>query len=342
LYTRATSANLARKEVALPRRPGFYKLRGYYCTSAGGQQHTKLCRVEEGKRKAELALRRLLGQQQEDRERRSVGPYLLLFQAVDQFLSLKQANNSESAYIYYKKSLKPLRERFGMRAMREGSVTLEDGIEYKRWLSEEKEWGRGKPKRRGVGPITVNHFLRCARHFFNWAMRPPRKYLTQNPWLEIKLNLDRPRTRLLTDEEFGHLLNHIGGIGSEPEDFREMLRLMWFTTLRPGEARLLKWEYVEWGRNLLVYPPEVIKTRTRRTVSLLDQAKAVLMARHERAGRPRKGYVFLNRFGRPFSANPLSNRFRRLFARCVKLGLIERELSGEKLCLYSFRHRRIA
>jgi site-specific recombinase XerD len=39
--------------------------------------------------------------------------------------------------------------------------------------------------------------------------------------------------------------------------------------------------------------------------------------------------------------NTFSQRFRRLFLRCVEQGLIEKEKGGERLVLYSSRHTRI-
>jgi site-specific recombinase XerD len=40
-------------------------------------------------------------------------------------------------------------------------------------------------------------------------------------------------------------------------------------------------------------------------------------------------------------ANSFAQRFRRLFQRCVKLGLIEEEKAGEKIVPYTTRHSRI-
>jgi hypothetical protein len=41
------------------------------------------------------------------------------------------------------------------------------------------------------------------------------------------------------------------------------------------------------------------------------------------------------------SAGKVSQRFRRLFERCVNRGLIEKEIAGERLVPYSTRHTRI-
>jgi hypothetical protein len=46
----------------MPRKPKPYAYRGYSCTSIGGVQHQKLCRVEEGLQQAEFASARLLEQ----------------------------------------------------------------------------------------------------------------------------------------------------------------------------------------------------------------------------------------------------------------------------------------
>jgi integrase len=128
------------------------------------------------------------------------------------------------------------------------------------------------------------------------------------------------------------------------------------TTMRPQELRELKWEYIRWDEHRIVFPAEVIKTRSRREVSMLDVVEEALekwKRRLEGFGiRPHGRYVF-PRHGhhegvrvaglgeRKQSAGKVSQRFRRLFERCVKRGLIEKEIAGERLVPYSTRHTRI-
>jgi integrase len=100
----------------------------------------------------------------------------------------------------------------------------------------------------------------------------------------------------------------------------------------------------------------VVKTRRRRELVLLDQTEQLLMERRERLkqeGHEPTGYVFplpakdaagVLRAGHgsnPQKAEKFSQRFRRLFLRCVAKGLIEKEKGGERLVPYLTRHSRI-
>ncbi len=194
--------------------------------------------------------------------------------------------------------------------------------------------------------------MRSAKILLNWAAKASRRYIDFNPWEEIGYLTERARKRIITDEEFTHLLANCadGNISGGARDFREQLLVLRHTGMRPGELRLLKWGYVQWDRHKIVFPPTVIKTRSRRAVTMTEKVEQVLGERKKRCG---EGYVFpgvgTNIDGkraavasdRHIHAGPFSQRFRRLFNRCVELGLIEKEKSGEKLVLYSSRHTRI-
>jgi integrase len=204
----------------------------------------------------------------------------------------------------------------------------------------------------------VNHHVRAAKTLLEWASKPSRraKYgLHGNEWVELKYLTERPRERIMTEEEFGHLLTQCsdGNVPGAAEDFREILTTLRFTTMRPGELRLLRWEYVQWQHNRIVFPPQVIKTRRRREVVLIERTKRCLLHRRrrlERQGKAVSGYVYPATANdgrgpfdaeRPMKQRSLSQRFRRLFLRCVRLGLIEAEKTGERLVPYSTRHTRI-
>jgi integrase len=362
----------------VPRQPKPYVHQGWYCTSTGGVQHRKLCPVEAGAQQAEIALARLVVAI-EDAKRGLTGPAdttvgrpdAVIKQAPgpalsptvadihDQFLEVKRVECEPDTYHWYRDKLNSFFERFANHRLT--AITYEEGLKYKEWLRKEKRWVRGKEEHFGLGNSSVNAHLRAAKTLLEWASKPSRRHqtgLSFNPWEEIKYLVEKPRERLITAEEFGHLIAQCkdGSVAGGRADFREMLTVLRYTTMRPGELRKLRWEYVQWPENRIVFPPQVIKTKRRREVVMIDLVKQSLENRKQRAvekGLLLKGYVFplpVKREGtttaveagdRPQKANSFAQRFRRLFQRCVKLELIEKEKDGETIVLYSTRHSRI-
>ncbi len=365
----------------MPKAPKPYIKSGWYCTSIGGVQHQKLCRIEEGEKQANLALARLLVKREDLKIQgvtapasgpgiRSVviqpealagPPALLLGQVHDDFLDFKAAEYGEDSQTYqdYVIRLKPLHDQFGSRPF--ASITDIDGMNYRRYLSREKPWKKGKKKVKGLKPSAVNSRLRAAKTFFNWACHPKRrqKYgVPVSPWEELELFPERSRERVITEDEFKHLLGQCtdGNVSGGARDFREALTVMRHTTMRPGELRLLRWDYIQWENHRMVYPLTVIKNRRRRSITMLPQVESVLLERKtrlEQRGVKAEGFVFPNvgkdergkraavARDRHMMSTCFSQRFRRLVNRCVGLGLIEKEKAGERIVLYSHRHTRI-
>ncbi len=138
--------------------------RGWYCTNYGGVAKQKLCRVEEGMRAADLALKRLQVQRADAEQEGKVtvagpgiqsglppllstqvaanayGPGLagpqgkLVYEIHDEFLDAKRTETEGLTYVSYRDKLVPFYERFGQRPVR--SLTHQDGLEYKRWLMD--------------------------------------------------------------------------------------------------------------------------------------------------------------------------------------------------------------
>jgi integrase len=261
----------------------------------------------------------------------------------DEFLDFKQAESEPLTYQHYVSKLKPFVERFGHRPL--ASLTEADGIAFKKWLLNEREWVKGNKKEshkgrrvKGVGPATCNHFMRAAKTLLNWAAHPKRRHIPHNPWQEIGYLPERPRERLVTPDEFRHLMQQ-----ASDDDFRETLFFMRHTTARPGEVRMAEWDMIDWEHHRFDPDRLKVKTRNARSLTLLPEVEDMLLQRLERfrqKGLDTRGPIFLNAGGRPWDAVTFSQRFRRLRDRCVRLGLIEAEKKGEKLVLYSHRHTR--
>jgi integrase len=278
-------------------------------------------------------------------------------EAHDEFLDAKKADGEPLTYKHYVDKLLPFFDRFGTRVV--ASLTEADGVRYKRFLMEEKEWKKGKTKMKGLGPCSVNHHLRAARTFLNWCAAPGRRYITWNPWGAIKYLKEQGRERIVTDEEFQALLKHCttcryaGRKGHEPRkchfchsdgEFRQILTVMRHTTMRPGELRQMEWDEVDLDRHRIVMVAWKVKTRRRRAITLLPAVEEVLRNRREAAVAEHgaeRGLVFPGMSGEEWNRVSFSQRFRRLRTRAVKAGDLEEVKKGEKLVLYSTRHTRI-
>jgi len=339
----------------VPRIAKPYPHKGWYRTNAGGKRGHPLCRIDEGMAKARRVLQVYLGQQAEaqatGQARKPVGSGIqsrlvhdpehgkLAGEVHDEFLDVAKSETAPQTYRHYVNKLKPFVERFGQRPIT--SLTEADGLAYKQWLLKEKKWIKGgkKPGQKsvtmiGVGPTTCNHFLRSAKTLLNWAAKPKRGYLAANPWSDIKLLQEKPRERLITDDEFNHLTDQ-----ASDDDFRELLFFLRYTTARPGEVRMVDWDMIHWDLHKIVLDQRQVKTRNTRPLTMLPEVEAMLRKRQARTGG--KGRIFLNADGGSWDAVTFSQRFRRLRNRCVRLKLIEAEKAGEKLVLYSTRHTRI-
>ena len=285
----------------MPRIPKPYAYKGWYRTNAGGKRGRPLCRVEEGMTRAHRALALYLGRLAQAREEGKVpGPVgsgirpktadagMLAGEVHDLFLDFKKSESEPLTYRHYLDKLKPFLDRFGHVPV--ASLTERDGFAFKQWLLTEKEWVKGgkKPgqksrRMKGVGPTTCNHFLRAARTLLNWAAHPKRGYLPSNPWADVKLLKEKPRERLITDEEFAHLLRE-----ASDDDFRELLFFMRHTTARPGEVRQVEWDMVDWDGHRIRLDPRRVKTRRVRSFTLLPDVEEMLRGR-QAEGRRRQG-----------------------------------------------------
>jgi hypothetical protein len=165
-----------------------------------------LCRVEEGRKTAELVLARLIVQSadgQADPAPLALAgrPAVTVAQVYDDFLDAKKVECSEHTFAWYRDKLDPFFVRFGNRPI--ASLAYQDGLSYKKWLMDEKAWKKGKSEMRGLGNTSVNHHVRAAKTLLEWACKPSRRHkygLAVNEWQEIGPLTERPRERLITDE----------------------------------------------------------------------------------------------------------------------------------------------
>lgn len=359
------------------RRPSPYIKDGWYRTNFGGTKHRKLCPVSEGMRKAETALARLMVQTEEQKRLRenpaampdplantnqAVGqsPHSpLVATALEEFLTHKQTNVRPGTYQWLVEHLELLNDKYGDRPI--NSLSHVDADQFKHFLIHERKNER-TGKIGDFSPATVNHELRACKQFCNWCCsvsRRGRYQLMVSPFAETKLLEDAARERVIQSHEWDALFANVssGNCLYAKEEMREILTVMRYTTMRPGEILTVRWEYIDWavGNERIVVPANEVKTGSKREMTLLQpliEALKVRRARFDRMGKPQTGLIF----SRPsyiegkrcssgsetkLDIDRLDKRFRRLKNRCIAKGLIQAEVKGETLVPYSSRHTRI-
>ncbi len=319
-------------------------------TSIGGLQHQKLCRAEEGMKTAELMLAKLIVKRDEEPKPIKFHAIPTVAEAHDAFLNFKKSENSSDTYNICCTALKPFYESYGH--MRLKDIELDHGLKFKTEMVE-----------KGFSPNTINTRLGCMTTFWNWVTAPSRQkkfHVLTNPWKEIKRLPPRDRERLLINDEFKLVLaafsNHI--VANWVNDNIELFTLLRLTTMRPSEARHLRWEYIDYEGNRIEFPAEVIKIRKRREITLLDDAKKLLRYRATRLAKVpgncvTEGYVFFEpgrnatrpdasiQSGKILSGNNLYCRWYHAVEKCIKAGTIQKIKKGCSLVPYTFRHTRI-
>jgi integrase len=230
---------------------------------------------------------------------------------------------------------------------------------YGEWMQREVEAGRLKPRTLdyyqgqlqkfldalggnrpalGVLPHEVEmfktgwHSVQSAQRLYNWGVRMG--LLHENPIRSVAKPALGQRQRVLTPAETARLLR------AADRDFRPFLLMLRHSLARPQEVRAFRWQHLAY-EPVPMFVLREFKAKSRRkdraAVRLvpLDDRMLRLLNRLARQQRPAPGdFVFLNRDGRPWSANAVRCRMRRLRVR-IALGPDE---NGEPVVAYSLRH----
>jgi integrase len=203
------------------------------------------------------------------------------------------------------------------------------------------EWYRSQLKK--LGPVNdrvavelkpfelpaklTHHFARAVKRLYSWAKE--NELIESDPMAKVKTPRCGARNRVLTSVEFRSMLR-----ASQPR-FRRFLIALSRTIARPGELRTLRWEQVDFGREVLVLhdfkSKELRRDRVQARYIPLDHCALKLFAwlKRHRVSE----YVFTSREGHEFTANALRCQMRALRKRAH---LSERH--GEKIVCYHLRH----
>jgi integrase len=327
----------------MPRLPSFYRFKGkYFVTEAGGKGIHILCNIDQGEEKARALLAQWVEQCKGEKERaqkdglvQTDSPFTNEEIAAE-FLQFKEATRKANTVEFHQKNLQRFVAWYGH--LEAGQLRLAHGTDYIARLKAE-----------GLANVTINHHLRSAKSVLNYAVETDR--LVKTPWKRLPLLPEQGRKRLVTDEEFEKLIKACDGsiayhgLVSKEDNaqlMKDILRILRFTALRAGELRKLRWDHILWEESFIVIPASEQKTGTTaktpedRIVPILDEAKAILLARKQKCGHP--SLVFPSITGAQWSDQQFSHRFSRLRKRA---GLDEPDRNGEKIVATSLRHTRL-
>jgi integrase len=301
--------------IAKPR-----KFRGNYVTEAGGKL-TVLCPIIEGMPKARKELTQHLARVEQEKGQASspIPPRHTVADCAEEFLSLKRSSKSKRTIEYYEGYLVRLKKWFGH--MDVGDITFSHGNEFLKRLKELK-----------LGPVSINHHTKCARAAFGYALEC--RWIGFNPWRRLPKLPEMGRRRIVTVEEFAKLISACDGcrahatITSEENSMllKDILRVLRWTALRPGEIRKLRFDHLHLDENLIVISADEHKTGhttsspAPRIVSYLDDAKLVFETRLQKFGNlPR---VFPNLNGEEWDDKVFSRRSESLSLRLRSASIV--------------------
>lgn len=231
---------------------------------------------------------------------------------------------------------------------------------YADWMKREVEAGRMKPRtldyyhdhiqkfldavggRRpalGVVPHEVEmfktswHSVQAVQRLYNWGVAMG--LLRENPVRSVKKPDLGQRQRILTAGEEKDLLE------AADKHFRPFLIAMLHTIARPQEVRALQWHHLvlEPVAMLVLVDFKAKKRRKDRQTAvrriLLDDTMVQLLEAMVQQRKPAPAdFIFLDRRGRPWTANAVRCRMRRL-RRKLQLGP---DANGENIVAYTLRH----
>lgn len=147
----------------------------------------------------------------------------------------------------------------------------------------------GKPRGRIAikgGEGTARRTRTTAAAMFAWGLEHG-MIKGANPFASVKLNTPRVRERFLSREEAGRLLDALSDLEAAKKlnkTFGDAIRLLVLTGARKTEILGLRWSEVEFGRTMLLLPPERTKAGGKtgeRRVILSPPALTILSKRRE-------------------------------------------------------------
>jgi integrase len=202
-----------------------------------------------------------------------------------------------------------LKEHFDGRML--GEYQTVDGSQYLTALAKEK-----------LGRRTIAHIRSLASGVFSHAVNLG--LLDSNPWHEVKILAkvkapgDAPHYTLEEVENIiTALVDHV--------DCQLVIALSFFVGLRPSEIAGLRWEdfdggFVSLRRGVVNGVVDELKTtESAATLPLIDQVRVPLELWREKSENVTDGWVFANKFNRPYNLRDVARRIIRPILKKEKL-----------------------
>ena len=215
---------------------------------------------------------------------------------IEAFLAHDEKQSKERTYYERKRYLQLFTEARGRLLVKECKV-----YHLTSWLDEHPEW---------LNPWTRSYAIRCVKRPFNWAVQ--QDLLERNPFGKVPPGKGDPR-RCMTPQEFGKLL--MAAREHQMTGLIEVLRFLYIVGCRPEVVRHLRWDHVQWHRQMIVIDKpadlKLLKVRKRLRLSLAHpSAFEILRTIQGRNDHPE--YVFVTRLRKPWSRNGIQQHVRRL------------------------------
>jgi integrase len=157
---------------------------------------------------------------------------------------------------------------------------------------------------RGAG-VEANRLYALLHKLFQWCVE--REMLPHSPMEGLrKPSLETPRERVLDREEIRQLWEATADYATQP--LSALLRAILLTGQRPGELRLLRWEYLE--EHGYTLPPEATKAKKQHHVPMTEGFRGLL---------PQPGlssWVFPGEDGNPLDIHSPGHKMNRISRRC--------------------------
>jgi integrase len=114
---------------------------------------------------------------------------------------------------------------------------------------------------------TANRLLAHWRALLNYAIR--QQVVTTNPMAGIRATAERPRARVLSNDERGRLLQ---ALEHQPQPWRSYFKLLIWTGQRRGAVEAMRWEDLDLAAGRWVVPSWASKNKSEMAVALLSQS----------------------------------------------------------------------
>ncbi len=203
------------------------------------------------------------------------------FESLDRFLEDVHGQKSERSYRHYRTVVESLVKRF-FKDMPLADIRRKHVEEFLKWRRSVCLWtDRKHPEQ--VTSSTLNHTLNVLSVFFNWAII--REYITSNPCFKLRSRENNFREIRLTTEQLNELLDKSAAF--DPR-LNRLIQIALGTGLRFGEIVNLKWDEVDFERNVICLSRLKTKSRRVRIVPIIEPVRCLIAdLAHECGSRDR-------------------------------------------------------